>query len=173
MSNSPRWPAVIGTLGIVLGVVLLLDKIDDVLTLSWTAQDWGRIFAPDLADLIARSMPPVAWRVFSAAVQIALAALLIGGSVALRRRARSGVRLCRLWAWLAVVWIVVSMGRSVWWLQQHGGELPASPSIVWGFAVMGIAFATVLLLAFPVFLLVWLSRPAVRGEYATWPAETA
>ena len=33
---------------------------------------------------------------------------------------------------------------------------------------LGIGFALVLLLAFPVFLLVWLARPEVRAEYSSW-----
>ena len=169
MDDRPQWPTVIGTIGIVLGFILLVDKVDDVMTLRWTAQEWRRIFAPDLADLIARTMPPVAWRVFSAAAQISLAVFLIVGALALRRRTRNGVSLCRLWAWLAIIWVLVTVGRGVLWLQQHAGELPELASVSWqGYAAFGIVVAVALLLAFPVFLLVWLSQPAVRAEYGRW-----
>ena len=169
MEHGPRWPTVIGTIGIVLGIILLIDTVDDVMMLRWTAEDWRRIFGPDLADVIARSLPPLAWRVASAAVQVGLAALLIVGSVALRRHARNGVSLCRLWAWLAIGWAVVSIGRGGLWVQQHAGELPA---IVSGsgqaYVLFGLALAVVLLSAFPVFLLVWLAKSTVRVEYETW-----
>ena len=129
MDDGPRWPTVIGTIGIVLGIVLLLDKVDDVMTLRWTAEDWRRIFGPNLADLIARSMPPFAWRVASTAVQIGLAALLIVGSVAVRRHARNGVSLCRLWAWLAMGWAVVR-DRGIGALRALGR--PGIPGRTWG-----------------------------------------
>ena len=113
----------------------------------------------------ARRMAPV-----PAAGQMGLAALLLFGSLALRRRARNGVSLCRLWAWLAVVWVVVTMGRAIWWLQRHAAELPTlAPVSCQGYAVFALAFAFILLLAFPVFLLVWLSKPSVRAEYEAWP----
>ncbi len=170
MDNRPQWPTVIGTIGIVLGIVLLLDSVDDLITVRWTAAEWRRIFPPDLADLIARSMPPAAWRAVSAAVEIGLAALLIVGSLGLRRRARHGVSLCRLWAWLAIGWVVVVIGRGTLWLEQHGGELPAVGTITWQVYVpFALVLAAALLLAYPVFLLVWLSRTAARSEYETWP----
>lgn len=169
VDDGPRWPTVIGTIGIVLGIGLLIDKVDDLMTLRWTAEDWRRIFAPNLADLIARLMPPVAWRVVSVAVQIGLAALLLVGSVALRRRARKGVSLCRLWAWLAIGWAVATIVWGGLWVQQHSGELPA---IALGggqaYVLFALAFAVVLLSAFPVFLLVWLAKSTVRAEYETW-----
>lgn len=115
-------------------------------------------------------MPPAAWRAVSAAVQIGLAVLLIVGSVALRRRARHGVALCRLWAWLAIGWVVVVIGRGALWLEQHGSELPAVGTLGWPVYVpFALALAAALLIAFPVFLLVWLSRMAARSEYETWP----
>ena len=40
MQLEPRWPSVVGTIGIVIGIVLLIDTADDVLTLQWTAEDW-------------------------------------------------------------------------------------------------------------------------------------
>ncbi len=171
MQDRPRWPTVIGTIGMVIGIVLLIDTVDDVMTLQWTAEDWRMIFAPNVADLIARSMPPVAWRVFSTAAQTGLAALLIVGSIGLRRRRPAGVSLCKLWAWLAIVWVVVLMIRGAVWLRQLSGELPALGAVSsQAYALAAVVLAVAILLAFPVFLLVWLSKPAVRAEYDTWAA---
>lgn len=167
--EPPHWPAVIGMLGIVVGAILLLDTVDDLFTLQWTAEDWRGIFAPQVADMIARSMPSSAWRVVSAAVEIGLAALLIIGSLGLRRRARHGVSLCRLWAWLALVWLAVVFGRGALWLWRHADELPALGGVTWqAYVPLAVVMAMALLAAFPLFLLVWLSRPAVRADYRTW-----
>jgi hypothetical protein len=169
MQQEPRWPSVIGTIGIVIGIVLLIDTADDVLTLQWTAEHWRRIFAPEIADVIARAMPSVGMRIVSTVVQVALAALLVVGCLALRRRSRAGVVHCRLWAWLAIAWVVIQLARGAVWLRQFGNDLPSVGAVTpHAYALFAGALAAVILLAFPVFLLVWLSRPAVRAEYERW-----
>jgi hypothetical protein len=86
---------VVGTIGIILAVIMVVDQVDDVITyLTWSPDDWRRIFAPEVADLIVRAMPPLAWLVVSAAVGIGLGLLLFVGSIFLRRRRRNGVTLC-------------------------------------------------------------------------------
>jgi hypothetical protein len=169
---------VIGTIGLILGVLFIIDKVDDLATLRWAADDWERIFAPAVADLIVRSMPPVVWRVVSALVELILAAFLIYGSVGLRRRSPSSVFMLKLWAWLAVGWAVVVVGWGGWWLQRQGGVSTVTGVEHWqGYVVFGLAVAVVLLLAYPVFLLAWFARPDVRAEYEAWsrvaPRESA
>lgn len=166
-----RWPRVLGTIGLVVAIVIFLDKAEDIVThLTWSAQDWRRVFAPDVADLIVRAMPPLGWRLFAAAVEMGLAVLLFVGAIALRRRRQSGVYLCRAWAWLAIVWVVAVMGWALWWLRQYQGEIPGISHIAWqGFAMLGILFALAVLLAWPIFLLVWFGRADIRAEYEEWP----
>jgi hypothetical protein len=169
MQLEPRWPTVIGTIGIVIGIVLLIDTADDMLTLRWTAEDWRRVFAPQITDGIARAMPSVGMRILSTVVQVALAALLIVGSLALRRRSSAGVAHCRLWAWLAVAWIVIQVARGAVWLRRFGDDLPSVGAVTpHAYALFAGALAVAILLAFPVFLLVWLSRPTVRAEFERW-----
>jgi hypothetical protein len=170
MAERPQWPMTIGTVGVVLGALLVLDNLDELVTLRWTATEWRQVFGPYVAEWIARTTPSVGWRLGAAVVEIGLGVLLIGGSVALRRRTRRGVARCRLWAWLAVAWILVAVGRGTVWLLLHARELPAAADDWRGYAVLGLGLAIVLLLAFPVFLLVWLSQPAVRKEVDTWTA---
>lgn len=168
--RGSRWPNVIGTIGIVVAAIMFLDKVEDLSHLLWTAEDWRRLFSPDIADLIVRATPPLVWRLGIIAAELALAVLLIIGSVALRRRRRSGVSLSRVWAWLAIVWVVLIMARGVWWLLRFQGEIVGIPYATWqGFAVLGILMALALLLAWPVFLLVWFARPEIRAEVAEWP----
>jgi len=164
-SPRPKWPKVIGTIGVVMGALILFDQLDDLATLSWTEDDWRRIFAPDIAELIVRSMPSTGWRLFTIIVQMGLGVLLVVGSLALRRRARRGIYLCRLWAWLAIAWSVFVMGRAAWWIQQYAGESRGIPPASWqAFGMFGIGLALVLLLTFPVFLLVWFSNHDVGGN---------
>lgn len=167
--SDSRWPITIGTIGVILGVVLILDNVDDLVTLRWTAAEWQSLLGPYIADWIARTLPPTGWRLLAAVVQIGLGGLLIVASVGLRRRSRAGVARCRLWAWLAIGWTAVTIAGGTLWLLRHAAEFPslASPG-VGGYVAFGLALALVLLLAFPVFLLVWLSLPHVRAEWQGW-----
>ncbi len=166
-----RWPRVLGTIGVILGVIMFIDKLDDLVTrFGWSEEDWRRMFAPDVADLIVQAMPPVGWLVFSAVGGMVLALLLFIGSLVLRRRRRSGISLCRAWAWLAIVWTLLEIGRAIWWLERYAGDIPGVPLAAWqGFAAFGIAVALVIMLAYPVFLLVWFARGDIRAEYQEWP----
>ena len=168
-SARPQWPKVVGTIGIVLGALILLDQLDNLAVVSWTEDDWGRIFAPDIAELIVRSVPSTGWLLLTSMVQMGLGVLLMVGSLALRKRALPGIYMCRFWAWLAIAWSVFIMGRATWWLLQNAGELLGVPLARWqAYGMLGIGLALVLLLAFPVFLLVWFSKHEVRSEYETW-----
>ncbi|MEB3323327.1 MAG: hypothetical protein VKI81_10940 [Synechococcaceae cyanobacterium] len=168
MHETPRWPTVIGTIGIVVGVLLILDNVDDLLLLEWTEADWRRLVGPYIADMVVRAMPSVGWRLATAAVEIGLGTVLVVGSVGVRRREARGVTLCRVWAWLAIVWVLVGAGRGAFWLQRHGADLPAMATS--GPVVFALLLSVVLLLAFPVFLLAWFSSATVRHEIETWGA---
>lgn len=170
MADQSRWPITLGTIGIVLGALLILDNLDDFFTLQWTAEDWGRLFAPAIAEAIGRWMPPAAWRLLSALVEVALGALLVAAGVNLRRRHGRGVRLARVWAGLAVVWVGANAAWAAWWLARHGWTLPELGAVGWrGFTVFVLVFTVGIMLAFPVFLLLWLANPNVRAECRSWP----
>jgi hypothetical protein len=166
----PGWPRVIGTIGTVLGILIFVDQIDDIwIGLTWTEEDWQQLFAPRIAELMTAALRPKGWQLASIAIQMGLGLMLVAGSIGLHKRRRSGVALCRSWAWLAIAWAAADIGRAVWLLFRYTGEIPGT-SIVSGqtAATLGIGFALVLLLAFPVFLLVWLARPEVKTEYSSW-----
>lgn len=168
---APRWPRTVGSIGIVVGVLMFLDQVDDLLVpLFWTTEDWSRQVGPELAAFLVRTLPPRAWMVTTCLVKLALGAFLVLGSIRLRRRRRSGVILCRVWAGLAIAWLAVEMGWAAVWLARHAGEIPGIPAEGWqGFATCGMIVALAVLLAWPVFLLVWLAKPEVREQVAGWP----
>lgn len=169
-----NWPEVIGIIGIILSAIIFIDKLDDLAMLNWTQEQWRGLVGANLAELIVGSLPPVAVRLVTAVAHMALAVLLFAGCVALRRRRRVGVSRCRAWAALAIVWVLLEVGWAAWWLSQRTDEVARvagmSPSTWLGYAGFGIAVALALLLAFPVFLLIWLARPGVKAEHETWPA---
>lgn len=169
-----RWPEVIGILGIILSVIIFIDKLDDLITLSWTAEQWRVLLGADLARLVVESLPPMAVRLVTSLAHMALGVLLFAGCLALRRRRRAGITRCRVWAALAIVWVVLEVGWAAWWLSHRTEEITRwagiSPGVWQGYAEFGIAVALVLLLAFPVFLLIWFGRREIRAEYETWPA---
>lgn len=171
-SNTPRcdWPRTLGTIGIVLGALIFLDQIDDLwMQLTWTEEEWRLFFSPELAALMADALRPAGWQMASALVQMGLGLLLVAGSLGLRRHRRSGVSLCRAWAWLAVVFAIVDIGWAVSLLSRHSGTIPGVSVTGWQTATaLGIGFALVLLLAYPVFLLAWFGRPRVEAEYSSW-----
>ena len=154
----------------VLGVLIFLDQLDDLwMQLTWTEDDWRRFFAPEMAAFMAAALRPTGWQLVSTVVQMGLGIMLIVGSVRVHRQRRSGVSICRYWAWLAIAWVVVDIGWAAWLLSEFAGQIPRVSVVSWQAATaLGIGFALLLLLAFPVFLLVWLAVPDVRADYSTW-----
>ena len=57
-----RWPEVIGISGLILSVIMFVDKLDDLVTLTWTEEQSARFVGADLADVIVRALPPLAVR---------------------------------------------------------------------------------------------------------------
>ena len=164
------WPGVVGGLGILVALVLLVDKLEDLLQLTlWPSEAWRQRFTPALADLVVQSMPPAAWTIPAALVGVALALLLLVGSIGVLRRRRQGVALCRTWSTLAILWGLVEIVVASVLLQRLALEAPQLVPAGWaGSVATGIFLALVLVLAFPVFLLLWFARPAVRRDTDGW-----
>jgi hypothetical protein len=170
-SSAPsKWPRVIGTLGVILGVLMVIDTLDDLLfQLFMSEEDWAAWVGSDIAQTIAVSMPPLAWHILAAVIQSCLGCVLVAGSLRVRRRQASGVQMCRSWAIATAAWVVLSLGVSLWWIGRISGDIPvATEAEIEAAAVWGIALAAVFLLAYPVFLLYWFSRDDVLEETATW-----
>jgi hypothetical protein len=162
----------VGTIGITVGVILFIDKLEDLITpLVWSEEDWSRIFSPRLAELITEAMPPMSWVIPSSVIGMLLATLLVAGSISLLRRRRSGIRMCQWWSWLAILWVAVESTVAIRWLGRFFPRISEFAQSGWeGLAAMGVIVALIVVLAFPVFLLLWFSRPPVRAQYAAWSA---
>ncbi len=168
--SASRWPGVLGVIGMVLGGLTLLDKASDLLwLLVWSEGDWYRVLPSQLARLVVSVMPPTAWIAITTLIWIALSVLLINGSLELYRRHRSGILRSRLWARLAIGWIAVEWTVGLWWFTTIADDLSTVAPAGWqATAVPAILLVLALMLAYPVFLLVWLGRPSVAHEHAGW-----
>lgn len=167
------WPTVVGIIAIVLGAGGILGGC-------------MAIGSPWFTELMSMNMPSgqvtvleivQEWRtlqMISGAVAMVVATgLLIGGIDLVRRRAR-GVAVCRVFA---VVKILFVMGNSVlgYAVVQQQFEVMSGPGMPpgWGGgfrigAAVGVAFGVLWGWAFPIFLLIWFSRPGVKDTIAGW-----
>ncbi len=171
-TGTARWPRVIGILGLIVGALMFIDQLDDLLLLPLLRSEswWRGLVGDELAALISRWMPPAPWLIFVSLVGMTLGAVLFVGGLRLNSGRRSGAALCRTWAWLALAWLAVEMGAAAWWLSRYAGELSELAPGVWQApAILGLGLAMVILAAFPVFLLSWFSRPAIKAQLAGWP----
>lgn len=169
-AEAPRWPRVVGAIGIVIAALTLLDKVGDLLFTLWAAgAGWGAVVGAEAAGVVESVIPPAPWIALTSLIWLGLAALLLRGCLRLRLRRPSAIPLCRTWAWLAICWYAVELAYGFWWLSAITGQLDSLAPDGWqGYAVLGTVVATALMLAFPVFLLVWLARPEVTEEWAGW-----
>lgn len=171
-ASSPRWPHVVGTIGIVVAVIAFIDRLDDLLfTAWWSEETWRSILGVQVGEFVIRALPSQAWLVTQSLIGMALAVVLFTASRRLRGRRRSGVTLCRVWAWLVIAWVAIDISQAVRWMMKHAGEISdLAAGAEWqGYAIFGVVLALAMLLAFPIFLLVWLARPDTQTEWTTWP----
>lgn len=170
--EEPRWPRRLGTTGTVIAVLILLDNLDDLLLMGRIRSQiwWKQLLGEDLGEQVFRALPPPAWMVAAGLVGLALGFLLLVASLRLRDRRRSGVALSRTWSWLAIAWLVVELVQTATVMARlSGGPGAVGPAEWQAYAWPGTAIAFALLLAYPAFLLIWLSRPQVQDETADWP----
>ncbi len=166
-----RWPGVIGMIGIILGVLIAIDQIDDLLIhVWWTEADWARYLGPDIADLIVHASGSTVLRVLSSVAEACLGVFLVVASVRLRARRRSGVSLSRTWSWLAIVFALVETATAAVLLSEWREEMAAmSGSDVEGYVRFGIGVALAIMIAWPLFLLIWTGLDSVEIEVESWP----
>ncbi len=166
----PRWPKVIGTIGVVLGVIMFIDKADDLalIPVIWTDASRRLLLGPELGDLVGRSLPRAVWPFLYILLGGVLGLLLAIGSLRLRRHRRSGVALCRVWAWLSLAWLTVGLAAALWWFGRYGGEISRFAGPGWHNSALSGAIVALLVLAYPAFILVWLTRTPVKEEYLSW-----
>ncbi len=112
------------------------------------------------------SMPPVGWMVLSSVVGLALVILLFVGALRLLRRQASGARLCALWSWIMIPWTIIATVITL--VFQLNAPVPSGgPGQQIGAAIASV-IGVVIGLVFPVFLVIWFSRPTIKSQVAQW-----
>ena len=173
-----RWPLVIGTIAIVLGV------------LSALCHAFG-IIGPIVQRYVSTAMPPdqqrlleiqlrwAAWLMTNEAVAAILAILCLVGGIGLTQRADWGRRIMRVWAWVSLLHaigacilqyqIMSETASTVATFQSTAASMPAGMmTAMKGGIAIGVCMWFIWLCAFPIFILIWFHRPAIREEMRSW-----
>lgn len=150
---EPKWPTVIGVLAIVFSSISALSSV-----VGFFAQ---RFVPPAQAT----PMTPFTWALSGLGV-IALLLHFVGG-VQIIRRTSMGARALIWWAWFNSALVVATAAYTIWALSntQMPSTLGAPPAGFF-FAMMLLGFAMSLI--WPVFLLIFLNRPARRAHWKSW-----
>ncbi len=102
-----------------------------------------------------------------------IAIMLLVSAIKLLHRKPDAHRWILWWAVIKIVYGLVATGAAV--LAQQAqfaaiGNTPGAPpaAFIGGMAIVGGVIGVLWIAAFPVFILIWFSRPTVKEEIATW-----
>ncbi len=179
--ETHRWPGVVGTIAIIFGIAGVLQGGCGMVASLFGSQMYESMsrLAPQSADQMA-AQQAVNERFFwvntglSLLSMLVATVLLVGGIQLLRRRATSAT-LLRLWAAAKLVLAILLAGAG-WvifqaqmeWMQAEQNTSGASPDLMRGVAIFGIAISLLWQWALPLFLIVWFSRAPIRASVARW-----
>jgi hypothetical protein len=181
--GPPRtiWPTVCGVIGIVWGSLSLLCGCAgyfSVASMKWFASmvPAGDPQATQL-EVQVHVMERFALATYVlTTISLLLAVLLLVASIGLTRRRRWSRKACAVWAMIAMAVVLVNLAYNYMynmavWARLDELGLPRQPGAEIIFIVTLIA---ILLFGWlwPVFLLLWLSRPKIRDEVNRWDNTT-
>ena len=176
--TAARWPFAVGVVSIVYACLHILGGVCSVASPLWSGM-MRKASPPGTGpDFMAISERWAAWTISLAVVSLGLSGLLLAIGIGMLNRRRWSIGASRYWCvgqmalavpngvigYLMQSDIVHSMSQSgqvVPGAFATGARIGAAVGVI-----VGLAWG----LALPVFLLVWLRRPAVRGEYEGWAA---
>lgn len=172
-AGGTKWPKVFGIISIVLGSLGIagggcgLISIPMNAVAATAAQQQGGVNAATFGG-------PIAWQVFSQILAIAMAGLLLAAGIALLKRRPQGIKLHKLWAYIAIpVWLISTIIGTIFAMQASSAATTAggnqiSPGMIAAFMIPGLLIGLVFALAYPIIVIVWLNRPQIKAEYERW-----
>jgi amino acid transporter len=164
------WPTVVSIIGIIYASLGLFGTFCGLafLFILPSYADWLQSFGMSEQDVQAMetSMPPIGWTVLTSLVGLALIILLFVGALKLLRRQASGARLCALWSWIIIPWTIIATVITL--VFQLTAPAPSSGRGQQIAGAIGGVIGTVVGLAFPVFVVIWFSRPTIKSQVAQW-----
>lgn len=172
--KKTSWPDVLGILGIIFGMLGILGELGNVfypLIRPVMFHFIGRTMSPGVFESFLGFMPPAAVIMFTGIVKMALAVLLLTGSIYLKKRSKIGVRLLRIWAIIMIPWVILEMGFASFIVRRMFPHLPYV--VEWGPSLdhlvqFGMAFGMLIALAAPIFVLAWFGSSSIASETEGW-----
>ncbi|MCH7545702.1 MAG: hypothetical protein IID30_04785 [Planctomycetes bacterium] len=172
-----RWPAIIGTIALVFGILATLGGCVGLVMMPVMEAFMEAVPSqqnPALAGLSEWKQ----WTIPGSMAGMALGVLLVVGGSGLLRRRGWGRRVCLGWAGLKMV-LVIYMATIQYQIAIDQAEamkndpnfqaLPAQfAGFMQSFGMIGVIISVIWGWALPVFLLVWLSRRKIRDDVKTW-----
>lgn len=172
-----RWPAIIGTIALVFGILATLGGCGGLVMMPFMEaimEAAPNQQNPGLAGLSDWKQ----WTIPGSILSMALGVLLVVGGSGLLRRRGWGRRVCLGWAGLKMV-LVIFMATIQYQMAIDQAEamkndpnfqaLPAQfAGFIQSFGMISVIISVILGWALPVFLLVWLSRRKIRDDVKTW-----
>jgi amino acid transporter len=174
--QSSNWPKIIGIIAIVFGAVASLFGVLGLLA-QLMVDKLAEVVPDEQKEAMTASMQNQGMNILSTVLQLGAAVLLIVGGVKLLGRKRSGVSICRAWAVLKILVVILasvisySAVKAQMEMIQNDPEL-ANAQMPQGFfdaaAGFGMACGALWGFALPVFMLIWFSRGKIKHEVAEW-----
>lgn len=172
-----RWPAIIGTIALVFGILATLGGCGGLVMMPFMEAIMESVpnqQNPGLAGLSDWKQ----WTIPGSILSMALGVLLVVGGSGLLRRRGWGRRVCLGWAGLKMV-LVIFMATIQYQIAIDQAEamkndpnfqaLPAQfAGFMQSFSMISVIISVIWGWALPVFLLVWLSRRKIRDDVKTW-----
>jgi hypothetical protein len=124
----------------------------------------------------------IGWNIANALVMVVLGIILLVGGISMVKRKRSGVSMSVVWAVARIIWAIPAsyVGSLVFndtveamrkAAEQNPNAQQPPPGmfgLMQSFGAVGVVIGVVFACAIPVFVLVWLNRPAIKAETAQW-----
>lgn len=160
--KKPAWPVVIGIISIVIGGLFSLC------TCVGIPMNIAQRANPAVQELM-EQFPEwwTAWQIIGGLLWLGLYILLLVAGICLVRRRAVGLPLHVTFALLGLIWCIIN--GVVTFRGMAGVELPAPMGAsMKPFMLIGMFAGFVFGGAYPIFLLVWFSRPGIRQQVQSW-----
>lgn len=169
LKPQSSWPTVVGAIGIVYASLGFLGSACGLITIAFLPKitEWMQSMGmpASIIEDMEDSMPSLAWTVIGSILGIAIILMLFIGSIKLLKRYSSGAKLCKLWAWISIPWVLASTAINFSIQTQAAQSTPFASQIS---AAIGMGFGLIFALALPIFMTIWFARGKIRQEVASW-----
>lgn len=172
-----RWPAFIGTIALVFGILATLGGCAGLVMMPFMDAIMEAVpnqQNPGLAGLSDWKQ----WTIPGSILSMTLGVLLVVGGSGLLRRRGWGRRVCLGWAvlkmalviFMAIIQYQIAIDQAEAMRNEPGFQSLPAPfaSFLQSFGIIGVIISVIWGWALPVFLLVWLSRSKICDEVKTW-----